>query len=73
VPAVLQGLVVTAAPAGSEFKPGDVIVEIDRVAVSTRDAFDRQLAAARARHAAAVSLLINRGGVFSELPLPLAE
>jgi hypothetical protein len=74
VPAVLQGLVVTAVAAtGSEFKPGDVIVEIDRVAVRTRDGFERQVAAARARHAAAVNLLINRGGVFSLLSLPLVE
>jgi hypothetical protein len=74
VPAVMQGLVVTAvAAADSEFKPGDVVVEIDRVAISTHDDFDRQIAAARERHAAAVSLLINRGGVFSLLPLPLAD
>ncbi len=74
VPAVMQGLVITAVEiAGSEFKVGDVIVEIDRVAVSTRDGFDRQVAAARDRHAAAVKLLINRGGVFSLLPLRLAE
>ena len=73
VPAVMEGLVVTAVGAGSEFKPGDVIVEIDRVAVSTRDGLDRQLASARARHAASVNLLINRGGVFSMLPLPLAD
>ena len=72
VPAVLQGLVIRAVePAASDFKAGDVIVEIDRVAVSTREAFDRQLAAARDRHAAAVNLLINRGGVFSLLPLRL--
>jgi S1-C subfamily serine protease len=70
----MQGLVVTAvAAADSEFKPGDVVVEIDRVAISTHDDFDRQIAAARERHAAAVSLLINRGGVFSLLPLPLAD
>ena len=74
VPDVLQGLVVTAVAAGGlDFKPGDVIVEIDRVAVTTRDGFDRQLAAARDRHAAAVNLLINRGGVFSLRKLSLAE
>ena len=74
VPDVLQGLVVTAvAAADSEFKVGDVIVEVDRVAVTTREGFDGQVAAARARRATAVSLLINRGGVFSLLPLPLAD
>ena len=74
VPEVLHGLVITAVEtADSEFRVGDVIVEIDRVAVTTRDGFDRQVAAARDRHAAAVNLLINRGGVFSLLPLPLAE
>ena len=74
VPAVLQGLVVTAvAAADSEFRVGDVIVEVDRVAVSTRDGFDRQVAAARARQAAAVNLLVNRGGVFSLLALPLVD
>jgi hypothetical protein len=74
VPAVLQGLVITAvAAADSEFKVGDVIVEIERVAVTTRDGFDRQVAAARARQATAVNLLINRGGVFSLLPLRLAD
>ena len=74
VPAVLQGLVITAVePAGPDFKPGDVIVEIDRVAVGTREGFDREVAAARARHAATVNLLINRGGVFSLRPLRLAD
>ena len=74
VPAVLQGLVVTAVAAGgSEFKVGDVVVEVDRVAVNTRDGFDRQVAAARERHAAAVNVMINRGGVFSLLALPLAD
>ena len=74
VPDVLQGLVVTAvAAADSEFKVGDVIVEVDRVAVTTWEGFDGQVAAARARRATAVSLLINRGGVFSLLPLPLAD
>ena len=74
MPAVLQGLVITAVePAGSDFKPGDVIVEIDRVAVGTREGFDREVAAARARHAATVNLLINRGGVFSLRPLRLAD
>jgi S1-C subfamily serine protease len=72
VPAILQGLVIRRG-SGSEFKAGDVIVEIDRVAVTTRDGFDRQLAAARDRGAATVNLLINRGGVFSLRPLPLAE
>ena len=43
------------------------------MAVTTRDGFDRQVAAARARQAAAVNLLVNRGGVFSLLSLPLAE
>jgi hypothetical protein len=74
VPDVLHGLIITAVEtADSDFKAGDVIVEIDRVAVSTRDGFDREMAAARDRHAAAVDLLINRGGVFSLLPLPLTE
>ena len=74
IPDVLQGLVVTAvALAHSEFRVGDVIVEADRVAVTTRDGFDRQVAAAHARQATAVNLLINRGGVFSLLALPLAE
>jgi uncharacterized caspase-like protein len=74
IPGVLQGLVITAvAQADSDFKPGDVIVEVDRVAVTTRDGFERLVAAARARHAAAVNLLINRSGVFSSLSLPLAE
>jgi hypothetical protein len=74
IPGVLQGLVITAvAQADSDFRPGDVIVEVDRVAVTTRDGFDRQVADARARQAAAVNLLVNRGGVFSLLPLPLAE
>jgi hypothetical protein len=74
VPEVLQGLVITAVDAAaSDFKAGDVIVEIDRVAISTREAFDRQVAAAHDRHAAAVNLLINRGGVFSVLPLRLAD
>ena len=74
IPGVLQGLVITAvAQADSDFRPGDVIVEVDRVAVTTRDGFDRQVAAARARQAASVNLLVNRGGVFSLLSLPLAE
>jgi len=74
IPGVLQGLVITAvARADSDFKAGDVIVEVDRVAVTTRDGFDRQVAAARARQAAAVNLLINRGGVFSSLSLRLSE
>jgi S1-C subfamily serine protease len=74
VPAILQGLVITAVEAAvSDFKAGDVIVEVDRVVVSTRDGFDRQVTAARARGAAAVNLLINRGGVFSVRPLPLAN
>jgi hypothetical protein len=74
VPDVLQGLVITAvARAESDFKAGDVIVEVDRAAVTTRAGFDKQVAAARARQAAAVNLLINRGGVFSLLPLRLAE
>jgi len=74
VPDVLQGLVITGVQAaGSDVRVGDVIVEIDRVAVSSRDAFDRQVAAARGRQAAAVNLLINRGGVFSLLPLRLSD
>jgi hypothetical protein len=74
VPAVLQGLVIIAVEAtAADFKPGDVIVEVDRVAVSSRDGFDRQMAAARTRGADTVNLLINRGGVFSVRPLPLAN
>ena len=73
VPEVLQGLVITSVEAGSDFKAGDVIVEIDRVAVRTRAGFDGQVAAARARQAKAVNLLINRGGIFSLLPLRLID
>jgi hypothetical protein len=74
VPDVLQGLVITGVQAGGlDVRVGDVIVEIDRVAVSSRDAFDRQVAAARSRQAAAVNLLINRNGVFSSVRLSLTN
>jgi hypothetical protein len=43
------------------------------VAVRTRAGFDGQVAAARARQAKAVNLLINRGGIFSLLPLRLID
>ena len=74
LPAVLQGIIVTEVERpGLDFKPGDVIVEVDRVAVTSRAAFDRLVQAGRARQASAVSVLINRGGVFTLLPLTLPD
>jgi hypothetical protein len=74
VPDILQGLVITRVPAaGSELRVGDVIVEIDRVGVTTLESFDRQVAAARGRRAAAVTVLINRNGVFSSVRLSLTN
>lgn len=74
LPTVLQGVVVTSVDrAGLDFRPGDVIVEVDRVAVADRAVFDRLVQAGRSRQASAVSVLINRGGVFSLLPLTLPE
>lgn len=74
LPTVLQGVVVTGVERpGLDFKPGDVIVEVDRVVVSDRAAFDRLVRAGQERRASAVSVLINRGGVFTLLPLTLPD
>jgi serine protease Do len=74
----VQGVVVTGvtpdSPAGEkDFRPGDVIVEIQNEHVSSPDDLSRQLDMQSKSGRKVVLLLVNREGNFTYVPLRLAE
>ena len=76
LPAALAGaLVLSIAPdspfSGLDIAPGDVITAIDRLPVTTPQQAVARLTEATKRHAGAVLLQLNRGGVNRFMALPL--
>jgi len=74
----IEGVVITDVDPDSsagekDIRPGDVIMQVQNEAVKTPEDVDRLVAADTRAGRKAVLLLINRGGQFAYVALPLAD